>query len=84
MNTKGTEYAHPEVLVEGDWLEQHLNDIRRGWGKEWPEGKHLFSLGKTDVIAREELDMVRVARLLGHPVVVTSQGDELHFYGETV
>ena len=26
MNTKGTEYAHPEVLVEGDWLEQHLND----------------------------------------------------------
>jgi thiosulfate/3-mercaptopyruvate sulfurtransferase len=26
MNTNPTEYAHPEALVETDWLEQHLND----------------------------------------------------------
>ncbi|MEO8044119.1 MAG: sulfurtransferase [Spartobacteria bacterium] len=26
MNTNPTEYAHPEALVEAEWLEQHLND----------------------------------------------------------
>src|SRR5882672_2553123 len=26
MNTHPTEYAHPEALVEADWLEQHLDD----------------------------------------------------------
>ena len=26
MNANPTEYAHPEALVETDWLEQHLND----------------------------------------------------------
>ena len=26
MNTNPTDYAHPEALVDTDWLEQHLND----------------------------------------------------------
>ena len=26
MNTNPTEYAHPEALVDADWLEQHLDD----------------------------------------------------------
>jgi thiosulfate/3-mercaptopyruvate sulfurtransferase len=26
MNTKPTAYAHPEALVDTDWLEKHLND----------------------------------------------------------
>ena len=26
MKTNPTEYAHPEVLIEADWLEQHLDD----------------------------------------------------------
>ena len=26
MNTNPTEYAHPEALIEAEWLEQHLND----------------------------------------------------------
>ena len=26
MSTHPTEYAHPEALVETDWLEKHLKD----------------------------------------------------------
>ena len=26
MATHPTQYAHPEALVETDWLEKHLND----------------------------------------------------------
>ena len=26
MNTNPTEYAHPEALVDADWLEQHFDD----------------------------------------------------------
>jgi thiosulfate/3-mercaptopyruvate sulfurtransferase len=26
MNSKFSAYAHPEALVDGDWLQQHLND----------------------------------------------------------
>jgi thiosulfate/3-mercaptopyruvate sulfurtransferase len=28
MSTHPTEYAHPEALVETDWLEKHLKDDR--------------------------------------------------------
>jgi len=26
MSTTPTEYAHPEALVDADWLEKHLTD----------------------------------------------------------
>lgn len=65
-------------------LEQKIREMKRTWGKEWPDGEHLLSLTKTDEIAEEEIAIVRTARKLGHPVVVTEQGGALHFYGVAV
>ena len=62
-------------------LEQQMQRQHQSWGKEWPDGEHLFTLSKGDLIAQEELDMVRVSRKLGHPVIVTHDNTSLHFYG---
>lgn len=62
-------------------LESQRSSLRSGWSRDYPEGEHLFSLAKGDHIAQEELDMVRVSRKLGHPVIVTHDSGNLHFYG---
>lgn len=65
-------------------LEQKIREMKRSWGREWPDGVDLLSLQKQEVIAEEEIAIIRTARKLGHPVIVTEQGNTLHFYGVTV
>lgn len=51
------------------------------WSNEWPDGVHLFTGSKGDTLDAGDIAIVRTARALGHPVVVTASGDGLHFYG---
>lgn len=62
-------------------VERDLNEIKRGWGKEWPEGKCILTAQKGETLNDEDIAIVRTARTLGHPVVVTQSGDQLYFHG---
>lgn len=60
---------------------RELDGMKRGWGKEWPEGKCILTARKGEMLTEEDTAIIRTARLLGHPVVVTSEGDTLYFHG---
>ena len=49
-------------------MEADLAAQRSRWTKEWPGGVLIDTLNVTNT----EWHMVRVARLMGHPVVVTT------------
>lgn len=62
-------------------LETRDRQLANGWLKEWPDGVHLLTMDKTDVVGEEDVAVIRTARRLGHPVVVAEQAGSLHFYG---
>lgn len=52
-------------------LENQLDRQRNAWAYEWPGGVHI----RTVMVNETEREAVRVARLLGHAVVVTLNSD---------
>lgn len=62
-------------------LKESRRLLTNGWLAQWPDGVHLLAMDKTDTVAEEDIAIVRTARKLGHPVVVTENDGSLHFYG---
>lgn len=62
-------------------LEQQIYQLKKSWGKDYPDGTHILTLDKDEVNGTEDSAVIRVSRLLGHPVIVTEAGGALHFYG---
>jgi hypothetical protein len=61
--------------------EENDRKLRNGWLQEWPDGVHLLTVAKDEMIGEEDVAIVRTARRLGHPVMVCDSGKELHFFG---
>lgn len=62
-------------------LEQQIYQLKKSWGKDYPDGTHILTLDKGDTNGVEDAAVIHTARALGHPVIVMEQGGALHFYG---
>ena len=63
-------------------LWERLSALTRQWGRDYP-GTHLLTLDLNDLIAEEDLAIVKTAQRLGVAVVVRfdESGNRLNLYG---
>ena len=61
-------------------LEEIISAQRKSWSSEWPSSVQLLSL----TIGESTQFVVNTARRLGHGVVVTTDGNNLIFWGVRV
>jgi hypothetical protein len=57
-------------------LEVRENNRRKQWVRDYPDGVHIGAMNALDTTAAR----IHTARLLGHAVVVTDDGNTLNFY----
>lgn len=61
-------------------LMNQIDTMRRSWGRDYP-GVHLLTLNEEDVMGDTDVAVLKTARRMGHPVVVTVDGKAVYFYG---
>ncbi len=78
-----SQYEARRLRKDLNALKQTRRNERHGYLVEWPEGVHILTLGKNEANGAEDSIVIRTARILGHPVMVTERNGELYFYAVT-